>query len=72
VLFVSKIKGIFIKKNSTQNTKRSSFLNIVLAKRRARRFALFIALTFENYERNFFYEILILIKSKKYKCLLFF
>jgi len=31
---------------------------------RARISALFIAVTFENYEQYFFYEILVLIKSK--------
>jgi len=35
-------------------------------------FALFIALTFEKYERYFFYKILVLIKSKNINVCWFF
>jgi len=43
-----------------------------LVKRWARLSAFFIALTFENYERYFFYEILVLNKSKNINVFLFF
>ena len=51
-----------------------SFYQITSEKRalRARISTLFIAVTFENYERYFFYEILVLIKSKNIKSRNFF
>jgi len=45
---------------------------ITHAKRHARLFTLFISLTFENYERYFFNEILVLIKSKNINVCCFF
>ncbi len=39
---------------------------------RVRISALFIVITFENYERYFFYEILVLIKSKNINVCCFF
>ena len=39
---------------------------------RARLSVFFIALTFENYQRYFFYEILVLIKSKNINVCCFF
>jgi len=51
-----------------------SFYQITSEKRAlcARISALFIAVTFENYERYFFYEILVLIKSKDINICFFF
>jgi len=50
------------------------FIIITCKKRalRARISALFITVTFENYERYFFYEILVLIKSKNINVCCFF
>ena len=75
VLIVFKIKVIFGKKSPTQKCAEMVVSFIYTSEKRALRTrisALFIAVTFENYERYFFYEILLLIKSKNINVCCFF
>jgi len=57
--------SVFLEREKDSTKELKGVFLYILAKRRVPVFPLFIVLTFENYEPCFFYENLILIKTKK-------